>query len=259
MKPILVKGRPLARGRSAVCVPLVGRSHGALLDEAAAAAALEPDLVEWRVDFFEGIGRQSQVLATAAALRGVLGPLPVLFTRRSVNEGGQPIGIDGPAVVALYEAVCAAGAADLVDVEMATAPAHLRAVQRAAQRHGVALVLSFHDFQATPPLEVLNQRFLQAQSLGADVAKVAVMPRSMEDVLTLLTATLKSSEQLSIPLVSMAMGPQGTVSRLCGGAFGSALSFGAGAAASAPGQLPVAGLKAALALLQSAGAPPAGA
>jgi 3-dehydroquinate dehydratase-1 len=77
----------------------------------------------------------------------------------------------------------------------------------------------------------------------------------MDDVLTLLTATLQAGELLSIPLVSMSMGAQGTVSRLCGGAFGSALSFGMGAGASAPGQLPVAGLKAALALLQSAGEP----
>jgi len=252
MKPILVGGQPLATGRSAVCAPLVGRTREALLAEAAALAALGPDLIEWRVDFFEGIAQAQQVLDVAAALRRAAPGLPILFTRRSVREGGEPIALDEPGVVAIYAAVCAAAAVDMVDFEMANAPADVQAVREAAQRHGVGLVLSFHDFQETPPLEVLNQRFRQAEALGADVAKVAVMPRGMADVLTLLRATLQSSEALSIPLVSMAMGAEGAVSRVCGGAFGSALSFGVGVAPSAPGQLPLAGLKAALALLQPA-------
>lgn len=252
MKIIHVKGRPLAQGRPAVCAPLVGRTHAALLAEAAVLASLGPDLIEWRVDFFDGIAQTPKVLETAAALRRAASGIPILFTRRSAREGGEPIALDEPGVVALYEAVCGAGVAELVDFEMASAPAHVNAVRAAAQRQGLGLVLSFHDFQATPPLETLNQRFRQAQELGADVAKVAVMPRSMADVLTLLSATLQSSQALSIPLVSMAMGAQGAVSRLCGGAFGSALSFGVGVASSAPGQLPIAGLRAGLALLQAA-------
>lgn len=257
MKPILVKGRPLAEGRSAVCVPLVGRTDEALLAEAVAAAALEPDLIEWRVDFYDGIAQQAQVLAVAAALRQRLGGLPLLFTRRSAREGGQPVGLDEAGVVALYQAVCQAGAAELVDLEMGGPADGVQAVQAAARQHGLTVVLSFHDFRATPPLDDLVQRFLQAERLGADVAKVAVMPRSMADVLTLLTATQQASERLSIPLVSMSMGAQGAISRICGGAFGSALSFGVGLAPSAPGQLPAPGLMAALALLQAAGTPPA--
>lgn len=253
MKPILVSGRPLVTGRSAVCAPLVGRTREALLAEAAAVAELGPDLIEWRVDFYEGIERTREVLALAAAIRCAAGGLPMLFTRRSEREGGESVTLHDSQVVALYAAVCAGGAVDLVDFEMGSAPADVRAVREAARRQGVGLVLSFHDFQSTPAPEVLIQRFEQAVHLGADVAKVAVMPHDMSDVLALLAVTLQASQALAIPVVSMAMGAKGAVSRLCGGAFGSALTFGMGLSPSAPGQLPIRELKSALALLESGG------
>ena len=81
-------------------------------------------------------------------------------------------------------------------------------------------------------------------------AKVAVMPRDLDDVLTLLTATRAASKKLRIPLISMSMGPLGAVTRMMGGVFGSSLSFAVGAAASAPGQVPIEDLNTALAILQ---------
>jgi 3-dehydroquinate dehydratase I len=74
----------------------------------------------------------------------------------------------------------------------------------------------------------------------------------MEDVLTLLTATLQASRQLEIPVVSMAMGPLGAITRLCGWAFGSAMTFGVGESSSAPGQMPIEDLVAGLAIARKA-------
>lgn len=252
-RPIAPKGQPLAAGRlPAVCAPLVAPTREALLAEARQVTARKPDLLEWRVDFFEAIASTAEVLAAAATLREAAAGIPILFTRRARREGGQPIALDEPQVVALYQAVCAGGNVDLVDFEMANEAAHVAQVRAAAHAHGVALVLSFHDFQGTPPAAMLAQRFAQAAALGADVAKLAVMPASAEDVLALLGATLEASRSLAIPVVSMAMGPLGAVSRLCGGAFGSALTFAVGAAASAPGQMPIDDVRAGLAVLARA-------
>ena len=250
MKPITLQGRPLAQGRlPAVCIPLVARSADALRAEAAAAARLSPDLVEWRVDFFECLARQDEVVALAAALRGIAG-VPLLFTRRSVREGGQPIALAEPQVLALYQAVCAAGAADIVDWEMDSPRADVDAVRAAARASGIALLLSFHDFGGTPPAATLVERLRQAQALGADIGKLAVMPRTRADVLALLQATLEASMALEIPVAGMSMGALGAVTRLAGGEFGSALTFAVGQAASAPGQLPIGELREALAVLR---------
>lgn len=258
MKPITFQGRlPGAAGFPLVCAPLVARTREALLREAAAVAAKKPDLLEWRVDFFEAIGRSSEVVELAGLLRETAG-LPLLFTRRHAREGGEPIALAESAVVALYEAVCAARVADLVDFESANDRAHVQAVRSASGLHGIGLVLSSHDFQGTPPQAELERRLALAVALGADVAKLAVMPRSMQDVLVLLSATQAASEALPIPVVTMAMGAMGAVTRMAGWAFGSALSFGVGQAASAPGQMPIEDLRAAIAVLRRAGSTGAG-
>jgi 3-dehydroquinate dehydratase-1 len=248
MQPILVRGQPLAQGAlPAVCIPLVARTVSALLAEAKAAGAKRPHLVEWRMDFFDGIADTSAVVQLATDLRAAAG-VPLLATRRSQREGGEPIALDEAQVAQLYKAMCAAGAADLVDVEMESPL--VRAMVDTARVQGIGTVLSFHDFQKTPPLDVLVARFRQARDLGGDVGKLAVMPRSKADVLVLLQATLQASETLDIPVAGMAMGALGAVSRVCGGVFGSALTFAVGQAASAPGQIPIEELQAALAVLR---------
>jgi len=250
---ITLGGRPLAAGRlPAICAPLVARTREALAAETAAVAALQPDLLEWRVDFFQDIADTQAVLAAAQAVRQAAGGIPILFTRRAQREGGQAIALTEPQVLALYEAVAAGGAVAALDYEMAHEPAHVAQARAIARGHGLALVLSFHDFQRTPEDAQLDARFAQAAQLGADVAKVAVMPQTMADVHRLLGATLRASERLPIPVIAMSMGALGAVTRLCGGVYGSALTFAVGAAASAPGQIAIADVRAALAVLQRA-------
>lgn len=252
-RPILLRGRPLAGGHlPAICAPLVARTHADLVAETRAVAAKQPDLLEWRVDFFAAIADTPSVLAAARDLRAAAGAIPILFTRRSQREGGQPIALGEPQVLALYDAVAASGCVDLLDFEMGNDAADVARVRALARSHGLPLVLSFHDFQRTPADADLQARFEQAARLGADVAKLAVMPQSMDDVHRLLGATLRASASLEIPVISMAMGGLGAVSRLCGGVFGSALTFAVGAAASAPGQIPIEDVRAALAVLQRA-------
>jgi 3-dehydroquinate dehydratase-1 len=71
-------------------------------------------------------------------------------------------------------------------------------------------------------------------------------------VLTLLGATWNASQALPIPVAGMSMGGLGAVTRLCGGQFGSALTFAVGQVASAPGQLPIDELRTGLAVLRKA-------
>jgi 3-dehydroquinate dehydratase I len=244
---------PLAQGRlPAVCAPLVAPTRQALAEEARAVAAKRPDLLEWRVDFFERIADTQEVLAAARAVREAAGALPLLFTRRSQREGGQPIALDEAGVLALARTVCAAGACELLDWEMESEAAHLEQVRAFTRAAGVRLVLSFHDFSATPEQAALAARYRRAAELGADVAKIAVMPRSEEDLLALLSATLEAARSLPIPVAGMAMGGLGALTRVAGGVFGSALTFAVGQNASAPGQVAIDDLRTALAVLERA-------
>ena len=250
-KPIELHGQPVAGGKfPLICTPLVGRTRELILGEVDAVLAKKPDVLEWRVDFFDGIANAADVVSVAGAIKTLTGGVPLLFTRRSIHEGGEKIALSEEQVLALYQAVCASGQIDLIDFEMGNDPVHIAQVREAARANDIKLILSFHNFSFTPSLEILSQRFLQADELGADIAKVAVMPRNLEDVLTLLSATLAASQKLRIPLISMSMGPYGSLTRLFGWTFGSALTFAVGASSSAPGQVPIEDLNTVLTIVQ---------
>lgn len=246
-KPILLHGRPVGEGAfPLLCTPLVGRTRDAVLAEVDAVLPKRPDVLEWRVDFFEALGDTAHVIDTARAIRDRVGPIPVMFTRRSSIEGGEKIALAEPQVVQLYVDVCATRLVDLIDYETVHAAADFGRLRAVSREHGVALIGSYHNFQGTPDAVALAARFALAHRLDADIAKVAVMPKGPVDVLTLLGATFEASQSLPIPLISMSMGPFGSLSRMVGFVYGSALTWAVGKSSSAPGQVPIEDLRAVL-------------
>jgi 3-dehydroquinate dehydratase-1 len=252
-KRIELHGKPVAGGAfPLICTPLVGRTHDAVMGELAEVLPKQPDILEWRADFYAALGDTAAVLETARSLQAAAGGVPILFTRRKASEGGERVAVSEAAVVELYVHVCKSSTMDAVDYETSNPRADFSRIRDAARANDVALVGSYHNFQATPDKAALEAKFSLAQELGADVAKVAVMPKSPDDVLTLLAATRAASESLPIPVISMSMAGLGAISRICGAVYGSALTFAVGKSASAPGQIPIDELRAALATVRKA-------
>lgn len=138
---------------------------------------------------------------------------------------------------------------DLVDAELFTGDDKVQKIIAGAHACGVKVIVSNHDFEKTPEKEELVKRLTHMQKLGADIPKIAVMPKDRQDVLTLLAATAEVSEKAACPIITMSMAGNGIVSRLCGEVFGSAVTFGAGKKASAPGQIGVEELRKILTVL----------
>jgi len=250
---IQVQGKPLGGGAFPVIItPLVGKTQAAILDEVAAIVPKKPDLLEWRIDFFEAIGDIPAVIETALAIRKAAGGVPVLLTRRNVTEGGQPLQIDEPAVVAMYTAACQAKCVELIDYELSNAPADLKALRAVSKANGIGMIMSYHNFQMTPDAATLDSKFAAAKQFDADVGKVAVMPTNEIDVLELLAATSRARESLDIPLISMSMGGVGSLSRIMGWVYGSAATFAVGKSSSAPGQIAIEDLRTTLAIVRQA-------
>lgn len=253
VKLIHLRGKPIAAGAlPLICTPLVGRTREAVLTELAAVLPKKPDLIEWRADFFEGLGDTPLVIQTARAIKAGAGEIPLLFTRRSTKEGGEKIALAEAEVVRLYEAVCAECCVDMIDYEMCNAAEDFARLRSASRACGILMIASYHNFQATPDTATLVAKFAQAERLGGDVAKVAVMPQGPQDVLTLLGATHTASQTVSLPLISMSMGAYGSLSRMIGWVYGSTVTFAVGKSSSAPGQVPIEELRAVLATVRRA-------
>ncbi len=249
MNPVVVRNVKIGEGIPKICVPIVGITKEAIVNEAKTFASIPVDVVEWRVDWFEDVFDTEKVKEALAELRAALGDTPLLFTFRTSKEGGEKA-IEPDAYAALNKAVAETGNVDLVDVESFTGDEIVKDIIETAHKYNVKVVASNHDFDKTPEKDEIVGRLCKMQELGADIPKIAVMPQNKQDVLTLLTATEEMTRlHADRPIITMSMAGTGVISRLCGEVFGSALTFGAAAKASAPGQMGVADLAQILSLL----------
>lgn len=246
---VTVRGVAIGAGRPKICVPVLGRCEADILSSARTALDCRPDVVEWRMDWFDSVEQSGAVVSMLRQLRAVFSHTPLLCTFRSAKEGGQRE-LACNYYVDLLCRIIDTGDADLVDVELFSGSEAVEQVVTTARQKGVAVIGSSHDFSQTPPEEEIISRLEQMAVLGCDIAKIAVMPQTPRDVLTLLSATERMcAKHPEVPIITMSMGQLGLVSRLCGEVFGSALTFGAAGQASAPGQAPVEELRNILDLL----------
>lgn len=232
-----VRGVRIGEGIPKICVPIVGKSKEEILAAATSFADVPMDIAEWRVDWFEGVFDFGKVEDVLKELRLTLGEIPILFTFRTSNEGGEKA-IEAMDYAKLNKKAAATGLIDLVDVEAFTGDEVVQDIIAGAHTYGVKVVASNHDFEKTPNQEDIVSRLRKMQELGADIPKIAVMPKNKKDVLTLLSATEEMvSQYANCPIITMSMTGIGTISRLSGEVFGSAVTFGAVGKASAPGQM----------------------
>ena len=272
-------------GLPAVAVSLTGPSLAQARTQARSAIDAGADVLELRVDLLEEAGAlaapapldaattAAQVLECLRGLReaidttdGAAAGSPVLLTCRTAAEGGRAQ-LDDAAYGALLRSVLD-GLADwaperrLAAIDVEVQRGCLPQVCEQAHGLGVDVVASFHDFEATPADEVLEEVLARMASEGADLAKIAVWPTSADDVARLLgvcaraTAGTGEGTGRGVPVAAMSMGALGAVSRVAP-AFGTALTFAAvpdeqgETRASAPGQMPIQDVRRCLELLRA--------
>ena len=199
--------------------------------QGAGAAELRADL----------LADPAQVRAALTAVRAA-SSLPLLLTYRSTTEGGKGAGHGQGYEEYLASLLQLRPAVDAVDIEMAC-PAS-KALVAEAKAGGYDVVGSCHDFTATPSAAQIAEKLAQITAAGADITKVAYMPRNAQDVAALRRAAHDFADAYPHqPLIAISMGQLGAPSRTD---LANCLTFAtiADGAASAPGQATIAHVRA---------------
>lgn len=199
--------------------------------QGAGAAELRADL----------LADPAQVRAALTAVRAA-SSLPLLLTYRSTTEGGKGAGHGQGYEDYLASLLQLRPAVAAVDIEMAC-PAS-KALVAEAKAGGYDVVGSCHDFTATPSAAQIAEKLAQITAAGADITKVAYMPRTAQDVAALRHAAHDfAGAYPHQPLIAISMGQLGAPSRTD---LVNCLTFAtiADGAASAPGQATIAHVKA---------------
>ena len=242
MNTVKVRELIIGEGMPKICVPIVENTRDGILKIAKEIVNSSADMVEWRVDWFETVFDMEEVGRVATELRQILGGLPLLVTFRTKAEGGGRE-ITSDQYKKLLLDIAANPSVDMVDVEVFFDNEVAQLIRDLKER-GVIVVASNHDFEKTPSQEEIIRRLCYMQDIGADILKMAVMPKEQSDVVRLMDATKEmASKYAKQPVITMSMSEMGIVSRLEGQLFGSSVTFGALKKTSAPGQMNVEKLK----------------
>lgn len=175
----------------------------------------------------------------------------ILVTYRTQSQGGKG-DLSFDAYIKLLERIIEIDHVDMIDVEFEInrQSHYIENLINKAHKNDVEVILSYHDFQKTPPLAQLKQLYFKMHQMNPDYLKVAVMPYSKEDVLNLLSALSATVDTVPQQVIGIAMSKLGIISRTAQGIFGGAVSYGCLDNPKAPGQIQVETLRAQLRLYQ---------
>ena len=205
---------------ASLCISLTERLTVDLIDRMSDLSGLA-DMFEIRGDLVTDLD-----LLTILRVR----TKPLIFTARAASEGGKMKDEDPKRRALLHEAV--RRGYDYVDVEYRSGFFDIM-----TEKAGKGLIVSFHDMTGTPAdLETLYDGMSKT---GADIVKIVVSPRSMSDVGHLMELVRRHAGT-GTPLIAIALGPLGAVTRIVGPKYGAPFvyaSTGKGHEAAA-GQIP---------------------
>ncbi len=243
MKTLKIKNLELGTGTPAICIPNTGKTKEEILALTRKFKTLPMDIMEWRADWFEDIEKIDKVKEVLSEIRIILADTPLLFTFRTPKEGGH-FQIDTEYYAALNKAVASTNLVDLIDIEIFTGDTIVTDLIQNIHECGCKIIASSHDFEQTPDKHILLSTLCKMQEMKADILKIAVMPHSNKDVLTLLSATEEMIQKYAFcPLVAISMSDIGRITRIIGEFSGSCITFASGETSSAPGQIEASQLK----------------
>lgn len=241
---VKVKDIRIGEGMPKICVPIVGINDLEIISQVKNIKKSKLDLVEWRVDYYEDVENLEKVKEILKEIRNEIKELPILFTFRTKKEGGEK-DISIEYYINLNKEILSTKLIDIIDVELFIGDNIVSDIIDTAHKNNTKVIISNHDFCTTPSKQEIINRLCKMQDLKGDICKIAVMPNSHKDVITLLDATQEMKELYStVPIVTMSMGKLGLISRLSGEIFGSSITFGTTSnKVSAPGQICIDELK----------------
>ncbi|HHV23580.1 MAG TPA: type I 3-dehydroquinate dehydratase [Methanosarcina sp.] len=224
------------------------------LETSKKAAEMGADLLEIRLDLL-GIKDLETAAETIRKIKSET-RLPVILTNRSSTEGGKWEGKESERI-GLLTALLSTNhfslkdGPDAVDIELSARREERGNVVKTAKSCGKTVIISSHDFSKTPAFHEMKTTLEEAFLAGADIAKLAVMPHSMRDVLDLLRVALDAREAGGA-VCAIAMGKLGKHTRVIAPFYGSVLTYATveGTVSAAPGQFQVDEVKKIMELLE---------
>jgi 3-dehydroquinate dehydratase / shikimate dehydrogenase len=211
-----------------VCVAIIGSTAEEMIDRAALAMRDSPFL-EFRLDYLE---KPAAALPKLKQFLSENGVVTAIATCRREPNGGKFKGTIAAELDVLEKAT--ASGFHLIDLELETTEAVKSSELERLRSRGVALIISWHDFQTTKDLDGIFERI---RPYEPEFIKIVCTARSLADNVVMMQFLARSGDMAN--MIGLCMGDQGIVSRVLAIRAGSVFTFASATNGeeTAPGQI----------------------
>ncbi len=211
-----------------VCVAIIGSTAEEMIDRAMEAKRDSPFL-EFRLDYLE---KPAAALPKLKQFLSENGVVTAIATCRRLPNGGKFKGTIAAEMDVLEKAT--ASGFQLIDLELQTVEAIKSTELEKLRTRGVALIVSWHDFQTTKDLDGIFERI---RPYEPEFIKIVCTARSLADNVVMMNFLARSGDMAN--MVGLCMGDQGVISRVLAVRAGSVFTFAAAnqGEETAPGQI----------------------
>ena len=211
-----------------VCVAIIGTTAEEMIDRAMEAKRDSPFL-EFRLDYLE---KPAAALPKLKQFLSENGVVTAIATCRRLPNGGKFKGTIAAEMDVLEKAT--ASGFQLIDLELQTVEAIKSTELEKLRTRGVALIVSWHDFQTTKDLDGIFERI---RPYEPEFIKIVCTARSLADNVVMMNFLARSGDMAN--MVGLCMGDQGVISRVLAVRAGSVFTFAAAnqGEETAPGQI----------------------
>lgn len=210
-----------------ICVSVLPSTVSESLELVEKAENSKADLIEVRLDGFKGDFKLADITDSSR--------LPLIATNRSEACGGR---FNGDEIKRKQLLLNAAGDGfDYVDIELPTSG--LKDFVSSLKEIGTKSIISFHDFNKTPPFSKMTKILEKEIRSGADICKIITTAKVVDDNLITLSFVREASRKAMI--VCFPMGELGKTARLLSPVFGGFFTLASlmSGRETAPGQIAI--------------------
>lgn len=213
-----------------IAIPILQEKEEDIINTAQDFIKKGADLLELRID---GIANVNSDM-----VKNIIDSInfPVIATNRSKKEGGFFLGSEKERINIL-KSCCDLKTVEYIDIELQTDPCLRDFLIDKCREANIKTIISFHDFEKTPSVDYLLKIVNEEKELG-DVAKIAVMPRNLEDTINVLAIMSHCDDTIAI-----SMGEIGSYTRVMASKFNAPFTFATGGDVTAPGQIDIETMK----------------
>ena len=211
-----------------VCVAIIGNTIAEMVEKASAAVKETP-FVEFRLDYLDkpllAMPKLKQFLADHSQATAVA-------TCRRASNGGKFKGTVASELEVLEKA--AASGFHILDIELQSCESLKKPAVARLREHGAALIVSYHDFEATKDLDAIFDRILPFEPAFVKIVPTA---QTLSDNVTLMRFLERTADRANV--IGICMGDFGVISRVLGVRAGSLFTFAAATVGeeTGPGQI----------------------